>query len=250
MAGAMRFIAHRVFEDRHPVSWLERLDLTAFHGVELDVRDDGAGQATVEHSPLFRVRHARRRRVLKPLDSALGYLTDHAPHLDLMLLDIKCEAAAELAATHVAASRLPFEVMFNCWHAAEVRAIRETLPGARILFTVAPILTRKVPRGRYRDLYLSNSFPFLRSSLRYAPRAEKANRHNINVKLISTAQLTAILPRRIDGVCLHRFFWSEEFADFTARRGLCTAVYGLPSRTHRKLGRIAGHADYAIVRAA
>jgi len=246
----MRFIAHRVFEDRRPVCWLERLDLSAFHGVELDIRDDGAGRAMVEHSPLFGVRHARRRRVSKPLDAALGYLSDHAPHLDVLLLDIKCEAAAALAARHVAEARPPFEVIFNCWHASEVATIRETLPDARILFTVAPILARKVPRGRYRDLYLSNSFPFLRSSLRYAPRTGKANRHNINVKLISTARLTAILPRHIDGVCLHRYFWSEEFADYTARRGLCTAVYGLPSRTHRQLGRIAGHADYAIVRAA
>ena len=246
----MRFIAHRVFEDRRPVTWVERLDLAEFHGVELDIRDDGQGRPMVEHSPLFRVRHARRRRVLKPLDATLDYLSDAAPKLELLLLDIKCETAAALTARHVAAARLPYEVVFNCWHASEIRTIRETLPGARILYTVAPILARKVPKGRFRDLYLSNSFPFVRSSLRYAPRIEKANRHNINVKLISTRKLTAVLPRGIDGVCLHRYFWSEEFADYTQKRGLCTAVYGLPSRAHRKLDEIADRTDYAIVRAA
>lgn len=245
----MQVIAHRVFEDSRPVSWMDRLDLAAFEGVELDIREDGAGHAMVEHSPLFRVRHARRRRVLKPLNATLDYLGEQAPHLQLAMLDVKCEAAAQLAARHVADTGLPFEVLFNCWHASEVRAIREVLPDARILFTVAPILARRVPRGRYRDLYLSNSFPFVRSSLRYSPRAEKPNRHNINVKLISTAQVTAVLPRRIDGLCLHRYFWSEELSDYARAHGLRTAVYGLPSRSHRKLGRLSGRADYAIVRA-
>jgi len=246
----MRFIAHRVFADCRPVSRFERLDLADFHGVELDIRDDGQGRAMVEHSPLFRVRRPGRRPVTKPLDATLDYLAGQARRPEIVLLDIKCEAAARLAAGHVAATPLPFEVLFNCWHGGDVRAVRETLPGARILYTVAPILARRVPRGRFRDLYLSNSFPFLRSSLRFEPRSDKANRHNINVKLISTSRLSAVLPRGIDGVCLHRYFWSEEFADYTAARGLSTAVYGLPSRTHRKLDEIESRADFAIVRAA
>jgi len=246
----MRFIAHRVFEDRRPVTRLDLLNLTDFHGVELDVRHDGHGTALVEHSPLFRARRAERRRVLKPLGPTLDYLAAQAGALDVVLLDVKSETSADLTARHVAGSDLPFEPLFNCWHATEVQAIRRVLPRARILFTVAPILARKVPRGRYRDLYLSNSFPFVRSSARYAPRAGKTNCHNINVKLISTRRLTAVLPRGIDGLCLHRYFWNEEFADYAEARGLCTAVYGLPSRTHRKMAKIAGRADYAIVRAA
>jgi hypothetical protein len=244
----MRYIAHRVFKDRETFDGFDARRLDGYHGVELDIREDGRGDVCINHAPLFLRRRGIRQTSGRALCDAVTLFAESISTLEVLFLDVKSRAAAEILTRKVARAEIPFETVFNCWHRDEVQAIRDVLPAAAIFFCVAPIFTERTPRGRLSDLYISNSFPFVSRSSRFQPDDEKANRHNINVKLISSRTLEADLPEAIDGVCVHRIFQSPSLMAFIAQRGLKSAFYGLPSRAHPRTQALAAHADFAIVR--
>ena len=244
----MQLIAHRLYDDAAELRQVDRRRLHGVQGAELDIRCDETGEAVIHHSPVFRARSGAPRDPRKPLRDAVGFLGEIAPHLQTLLLDVKTVDAAGRAAEAVARERPRFDVAFACWRADEVATIRAALPGALILFCVAPIFLRRTPRGRLRDLYICNSFPFITSARGFVPKLDKPNRHNINVKLICKDRLAARLPRGVDGMCVHRLFHREELIDFAAARGLRTAVYGLPACDHPRTDALRGVADFAIVK--
>jgi hypothetical protein len=244
----MKFIAHRVFGDGETFDALDAGALDGYHGVELDVRDDGEGGVCINHAPVFRRRRGPVDLSGRSLADAISVFGENLPSLEFLFLDVKTQAAAGILGEMVARGEVPFRTIFNCWHEEEVRSLRARLPGATIFFCVAPIFTRRLARRRFNDLYLSNSFPFFRKSGRFQPDDGKENRHNINIKLICPEALEASLPDAIDGVCVHRIFHSPRLMAFVARRGLLSAVYGLPSRSHPRTDALRGEADYAIIR--
>ncbi|MFO7856514.1 MAG: hypothetical protein R6V44_15110 [Paracoccaceae bacterium] len=241
-----RLIAHRVFDDGAPLGAASVADLDRFDGIELDIRCGEDGEPHIEHAPVFRLR-SRRKRVPQRFDAALEFLSARTPELRTVLLDLKSAAAADGVGRLLARNPPPFETVFNCWHAADVAALRRRLPSARVLFAVAPIFARRAPRGRLRDLYLCNSYPFLHHRRGYRPPEGKANGHGINVKLISTRRLSAFLPPAVDGLCVHRLFCNADLLDFARARGLGLAVYGLDPDKPERIARVAAFADYAIV---
>lgn len=242
----MKFIAHRVFKDGETFGRLDAARLSGYHGVELDLRDDGRGGVCVNHAPLFR--RSRVELSGRSLQDAVEVFGESLPSLEFLFLDVKTQAAAAILADLVARGGLPIPAMFNCWHAAEVRTIRDRVPDATIFFCIAPIFTRRLARRRFNDLYVSNSFPFFSRSARFTPDEDKENRHSINVKLICPESLDATLPDAIDGVCVHRIFHSPRLMTLLAARGLKSAVYGLPSRGHPRTQALDGEADFAIIR--
>jgi hypothetical protein len=244
----MRFIAHRVFKDGETFDGFDARRLHGYHGVELDIREDGRGDVCINHAPLFLRRRGSAAVSGRALCDAIAVFAECLSTLEVLFLDVKSRSAAEILARKVARSEIPFETVFNCWHPDDVQAVRDVLPEATIFFCVAPIFTERTPRGRLSDLYISNSFPFVTRSSRFQPDDDKDNRHNINVKLISCRTLEADLPEAIDGVCVHRIFRSPALMAFIAQRGLKAAFYGLPSRGHPRTRALAPHADFAIVR--
>lgn len=246
----MQIIAHRLYRDDQTLEQIDERRIASSQGVELDLRHDANGDVVIQHAPVFRTPIGSRFAPRKPLDAAIGLLSEVGAELQTLLLDVKTEEAAGLAAARIARLKPRFDVAFACWRAEEVAAIRESLPGALVLFCVAPIFLRRGPRGRLRDLYVSNSFPFIASSRSFRPHAEKPNRHNINVKLICSRRLAARLPRGVDGVCVHRVFHGPQLIDFAAARGLRTAVYGLKGAEHWRTRALEDIADFAIVKAA
>lgn len=243
----MQFIAHRVFSDEDALDGFCHTRIAGFQGAELDVRDDGAGEPVILHTPVFR--HGRSVYARKPLCAVIDRLAQAGGALETLFLDVKSALAGALAARHVRLSRPRFEVSFTCWRPEDVAAVRAELPAARVFYVVAPIMVRRAP-ARLSDLWLCNSFPFLMSSKRFAPREEKINRHNINVRMTSTERLAESLPRNVDGLCVHRLFASERLIDLAEARDLSLAVYGLRSRDHPKVEALEEAADYAIVKAA
>ena len=244
----MKFIAHRVFKDGETFDGFDAHRLAGYHGVELDIREDGRGGVCINHAPVFLRRRGPADLSGRALCDAVALFAENCPSLELLFLDVKTLAAAEILADKVAKAEIPFTTVFNCWHADEVRAIRERLPHATVFFCVAPIFASRAPKGRLNDLYVSNSFPFISRSSRFMPDEEKGNGHHINVKLISSRTLEASLPEAIDGVCVHRIFRSAALMEFIAARGLKAAFYGLPSRSHPRTQALDGCADYAIIR--
>jgi hypothetical protein len=202
----------------------------------------------VEHGPLFLSRALRRRGRPATLGEALGLVEEAAPGVELALLDVKSREAAVAAAGWIAANPPRIETLFVCWHGEDVRALKRAMPAARVLFCVAPIFGRRAPRGRLGDLYLHNAFPFVATARRYEPRREKPNGHAINLKLISSRAPRAALPGGLHGLCVHRLFCSTALGAFCEGRGLRLAVYGLDDPDDERLDRIAGVADYAIIR--
>ncbi|MEM1315460.1 MAG: hypothetical protein AAGI51_12945 [Pseudomonadota bacterium] len=223
------------------------IELDRFDGVELDLREGEDGEARIEHAPVFRIR-ARSRRVPRRFSEAMAMLARKAPHLRAALLDVKTARAAEQAGAALAAAPTPFQPIFNCWHADDIHALRRRLPDAKVMFVTAPIFARRAPRGRLRDLYLSNSYPFVRSRRLFLPKAEKSNGHAINVKLISKRRLRAFVPPTADGLCVHRLFCTPPLVEFAKERGLELAVYGLDDEDLDPDGRVARAADYAILK--
>jgi hypothetical protein len=246
----MQIIAHRLYADKVALDQIDARLMQGVQGVELDLRHDANREVIIQHSPIFRARSGDARHPRKPLEQAIGLLSEIGPGLQTLILDVKTSEAAGLAAAVIARSRPRFDIAFACWRAEEVAAIRENLPGAMVLFCVAPIFLRRGPRGRLRDLYVTNSFPFVACARSFIPKPEKTNGHNINVKLICKNRLAARLPRGVDGLCVHRLFHREPLIDFAAARKLRTAVYGLPSFCHPRTHALEGVADFAIVKAA
>jgi hypothetical protein len=244
----MRFIAHRVFRDGETFDNVDAGRLAGYHGVELDVRDDGAGGVCINHAPLFLRRGGLADLSGRGLVNAAAVFVESVPSLEFLFLDIKTAAAAEVTAHLVAQGALPHDVIFNCWHEEEVRTIRAALPNATIFFCIAPIFSSRLSRRRFNDLYVSNSFPFFRRAARFNPDCDKLNSHHINVQMICPETLQATLPDAIDGLCVHRVFHSPALVDLIQRRRLLSAVYGLPSRAHPKTAALEGEADYAIIR--
>jgi hypothetical protein len=244
----MKFIAHRVFKDGETFDGFDARRLDGYHGVELDVREDGLGGVCINHAPVFRRKRGPVDLSGRALCDAVALFAENCPSLELLFLDVKTLAAAEILADKVSKAEIPFRTVFNCWHADEVRAIRQRLPEATVFFCVAPIFSARAPKNRLNDLYVSNSFPFISRSSRFQPQDDKANGHHINVKLISSRTLEASLPEAIDGVCVHRIFRSAALMEFIAARGLKAAFYGLPSRGHARTQALADVADYAIIR--
>lgn len=244
----MKYIAHRVFKDGETFDGFDARRLDGYHGVELDIREDGRGGVCINHAPVFLRRRGPVNLSGRSLCDAVALFSESCPSLELLFLDVKTLAAAEILADKVAKAEIPFQTVFNCWHVDEVRAIRDRLPDATVFFCVAPIFSARAPRGKLNDLYVSNSFPFISRSSRFQPHDDKANGHHINVKLISSRTLEATLPDAIDGVCVHRIFRSNALMEFIASRGLKAAFYGLPSRAHPRTQALADVADYAIIR--
>jgi glycerophosphoryl diester phosphodiesterase len=242
----MQFIAHRVLRDGEPAEALDPALVAGFDGLELDLRLDPRGRLIVDHAPVFA--GLRRRPASDSLEAALDVIGALRGVPRRLLLDVKCVTAATAAARLVEQRGMEREVIFACWHAAEVDAIRETLPGATILYCIAPIVASRAPKGRLQSLYVTNVFPFFWSAANFAPRLDKRNRHNINVKLVSRSRGITTLPPRIDGVCVHRVFWTPSLAAIAAAQGLSVAVYGLRSRAHaQRLAADRGAFDYAII---
>jgi glycerophosphoryl diester phosphodiesterase len=245
----MQFIAHRIFDDREELDRFCRTRVEGCHGVELDVREGADGAAVIHHTPVFHPAPGRPAYALKPLCAAIDLLAQSGAGLETLFLDVKSARAGALAARHVRATRPPFDVAFTCWRPEDVAAVRDELPGARVLYVVAPIMVRRAPK-RLSDLWLCNSFPFLVTSKRFTPKVDKTNRHNINVRMVSTERLAEALPRGVDGLCVHRIFTSDRLLDFAEARDLRLAVYGLKSRDHPKISALEDAADYAIVKPA
>ncbi len=242
----MQFIAHRVFRDGEPAEALDPALIFGFDGLELDLRLDARGRLVVDHAPVFR--GLRRRSSSDSLEAALDVIAALSRAPRRLLLDVKCVTAAVAAARLVAARGMERDVLFACWHAAEVDAIRDALPSAKILYCIAPIVAARAPQGRLQSLYLTNVFPYFWSAANFTPRLDKPNRHNINVKLISRSRGITTLPPRIDGVCVHRVFWTPSLAAIAASQGLSVAVYGLRSRiVAQRLAAERGAFDYAII---
>lgn len=242
----MQFIAHRVFRDGEPAVTLDPARIAGFDGLELDLRLDGAGRLVVEHAPVFGA--LRRRPVSDSLEAALDVLAGLGVVRRRLLLDVKCVTAARAAARFVAERGLERDVLFACWHAAEVDAIRATLPDATILYCIAPIVAARAPQGRLQSLYLTNVFPYFWSAANFAPRLDKPNRHNIHVKLVSRTRGMTMLPQSIDGLCVHRLFWTPSLAAIAAAQGFSVAVYGLRSRAAAlRLAAERGAFDFAII---
>ena len=249
MNRPIRLIAHRVFADEAPLAPIRLVGGAPCHGVELDIRCAPDGEPWVYHAPVFQLRTERRKRIPKPLPEAIRFMADHMPWVEVVLLDVKSVEAAAAVSRHLAYNPPPFDVVFTCWHPDEAAILRQRLPDAKVMFCIAPIFARRAPR-RLRDLYLYNSYPFVSSRRRFAPKHGKENRHNINVKLICSRRLSAALPREIDGLCVHRIFCSDDLAAFADARGLGLAVYGLDLRREDRLREVGGIADYAIIRGA
>ncbi|TVQ52857.1 MAG: hypothetical protein EA355_14355 [Rhodobacteraceae bacterium] len=245
----MQLIAHRVFDDHDELGHFCPSRIEGCRGAELDVRDDATGEAVVLHTPVFRRASGRNPSVRKPLADAIDLLAQVGGGLETLFLDIKSARAGALAARLLRAMRPRFDVSFTCWRPEDADAVRSELPAARILYVVAPIVVRRAP-ARLSDLWLCNSFPFLLSSKRFTPREEKANRHNINVRMASTERLAETLPAGVDGLCVHRLFASERLFDFAESRDLSVAVYGLRARSGPKVAALEDVVDYAIVKAA
>jgi len=241
----MRYIAHRILKDGVPLEALDVGRIAAHDGVELDLRLGVDGDLLVRHSPLFGGRRLHRRGIGHCFDAVSRRLEALAQRPRLLLLDVKCANAARSAARRLAASGGEGEAAFVCWHEAEVRAVREALPDARILFCVAPIVAK---RDRERaEFYLANSFPFLWAAERFMPQLDKHNRHNINVKFIGPGRDAIPLPEAVDGICLHRVFWRPEIAAMARAQGLSVAVYGLHSRAQAAEAAAVGAIDLAVM---
>jgi glycerophosphoryl diester phosphodiesterase len=243
----MRLIAHRVFRDGEKLERFDARRFTGFDGVEMDLRVDPCGSLVVRHAPVFAVGHRLRRLRGARLDDALALIGREPQAPRLLLLDVKCVTAARAAADLLAQQPTDREVVFACWHAEEAAEIRARLPHARILFCAAPIVARRAPAGALEDLYLANSFPFLWPSDRFSPRLGKANRHNINVRLISRRRGGRIAPEGVDGLCVHRLFWGPRLADLAREQGVEIAVYGLNSRAQAQAAAAYGPLAYAII---
>ncbi|SEA42969.1 hypothetical protein [Rubrimonas cliftonensis] len=253
----MRFIAHRILRDGERLDSLDPRRVRGFDGAELDLRLDAAGSLTVRHAPLILAGGAPRKLRGHCFDEVLRALTSLPEAPRLLLLDVKCETAARAAALTIARRPPAAEIVFACWHEGEVAAIRETLPEAKILFCVAPIVSQRAGRRaaagraarRIDDLYLCNSFPFFWSAQNFTPRLEKHNRHNINIKLVAPGHGISALPAGVDGLCLHRLFWNPALAALAASEGLTVALYGLGSRAQARREAAHGGYDYAIISA-
>lgn len=248
MTQTTRYIAHRVFGDRAPISPFLNENDPPFHGVELDVRCGTEGEAWIYHAPVFQLRSRRIRQVPKPFADAMAFLAEHMPAFEVVMLDIKSVEAAAKVGAYLSATRPPFEVVCNCWHPDEVAELRRHSGVTTIYYCIAPIFARRALPGRFRDLYLSNSYPFLSTRRNFDPKLAKQNRHNINIKLISKRKLTATLPRGIHGICVHRIFCSPELMGFVAARKLQLAVYGLGKTAREKVESMSGGVTYAIIR--
>lgn len=243
----MRVIAHRVFADNRPIELPRFGGALPPDGVELDIRVDADGRPQVYHGPVFKFRSARRVQIPKSLQAAAHFLTTEVPGLECLMLDIKSAAAADAVGQFIAKHPQELSLVFNCWHEDDVAILRSYLPDATIYYCIVPIFSRRVPKGRLRDLFVCNSYPFVTSRRSFMPRHGKDNQHNVNVKLIPARRLSMHLPRDIDGICLHKLFFSDEIAEFAAGRGLGLSVYGLSHKNKRRLSRIADAADYAII---
>lgn len=243
----MRLIAHRIFRDGERLERLDARRLEGVEGVEIDLRLDAGGALVVRHSPVFAVGRSLRRLPGHRFADALTHLARMAEAPRLLLLDVKCVTAAHAAARALRDQPPAADVVFNVWRAEEIAAIRTHLPDARILYCAAPIVARRAPAGRLEDLFLSNSFPFLWSARNFTPKIEKANRHNINIRLISRRRGGLIAPEGVDGLTVHRLFWNRRLAELAAEQGLEVAVYGLNSRAQAHAEAAHSPFAYAII---
>jgi glycerophosphoryl diester phosphodiesterase len=243
----MRFIAHRIFRDGDRLERIDARRLAGCEGVEIDLRLDASGALVVRHSPVFAAGRTLKRVPGHAFADALTHLSRMVVKPNLLLLDVKCVTAARAAAQLIAGQPPEAEVIFNCWHAEEIDAIRAVLPDARVFFCAAPIVARRAPAGRLEDMYLTNSFPFFWRTATFAPCYEKANRHNINVRLISRRRGGLVAPEGADGLTIHRLLWNRHVAELAADQGLEVAVYGLNSRTQARAEAAHGPFDYAII---
>lgn len=243
----MRLIAHRVFRDGARLDACDTHRFGAYDGVELDLRLNRQGRLVVEHAPVFRARLRRAEPCENGFEDALTLLASAPTPPQTLFLDVKCQAAASAAARRVAESPPCRDIVFTCWRADDAAAVRAILPDARIFFCVAPIVARRAPRGRLENLYLTNSFPFFWAAERFEPDPAKSNRHNINIRLISSRRGEGGLPEGVDGVCVHRLFWRPTLAALAAAQGLEAAVYGLASRAQAIAQAAVGPVAYAII---
>ncbi|MEL6204175.1 MAG: hypothetical protein AAFR47_02520 [Pseudomonadota bacterium] len=240
----MQVIAHRIFRDTEPIEPFGIDGTLKLNGVELDVRVGEHGLAMIDHAPLFMLRRRRLAQIPKSLRAAVGFLSREAPELDVLMLDIKSTGAAEAVARQLPEIAPPFRLVFNCWHAAPLKVLREAFRCAELHYCLAPIFTDRVPRTRYRDLYLYNAFPFIYSRRRFNPAEDKVNAHAVNVRLMKPETLK--LPAGVNGICVHRVFCTPELMKAAGNRRLKLSVYGLKAGS-RRIERLEPFINYAIV---
>ncbi|MEM9761191.1 MAG: hypothetical protein AAF968_01545 [Pseudomonadota bacterium] len=241
----MQLIAHRIFRDREPIEPFGTRGTLQLDGVELDVRVDQSGNAVIDHAPLFMLRRSRLAQIPKTLRATVSFLATETPELDVLMLDIKSRRAAEAVARQLPELAPPFRLVFNCWHAAPVKVLREAFRNAELHYCIVPIFADRLPRTRHRDLFLYNSFPFLYARRRFSPAEDKVNAHAVNVRLMKPETLKLLAG--VDGICVHRLFCTPELVNTARAQGFKLSVYGLKAG-HRRLARLAPVIDYAIVR--
>lgn len=243
-----RLIAHRPFRDEHETADFNPGCLSGFDGVELDLRSHGDGPTTVFHAPMLT--HRRRptpKRPPKSLEAVFQQLSRADQAVDFFLLDVK---------THAAAQRLPetlklidpsAEVVFLCWHPADVASVLAIRPEAKVFWGMAPLPDPRLIRWLPSDFILFNGFPFVASRRRFRPRARQYNQHNIHVRRAKAPTLTQNLPAGVSGICFHKVFYRPTLATAAHREGLEIAVYGFLSQSDPKIAEIAERVDYTIV---
>lgn len=240
----MQIIAHRIFRDTDPIEPLAFDGRLQLSGVELDIRASADGEPMVDHAPIFLLRRRRLAQIPKSLRAAIHFLAREFPELDLLMLDIKSMRAAEAVVRLLPDLALPFRLIFNCWHRTEVRILRAAFPAAEIHFCLAPIVSNRLSRTRFRDLYLCNAFPFIHAHRRFTPLGDKVNAHSVNIRMIAPDRLP--LPGGVDGICVHRLFCTPELIGTVRRSDLRLSVFGLRAG-RRRLAHLAPLIDYAIV---
>ena len=241
----MYVIAHRIFRDTEPIEPFDVAGHVKLDGGELDVRGGQSGMAMIDHAPLFMLRRSRLAQIPKSLGAAIHFLSGEAPELDVLMLDIKSSRAAESVARQLPEIAPPFRLIFNCWHVAPLKVLREAFQNAELHFCLAPIFADRVPRTRFRDLYLHNAFPFIHSRRHFSPAEDKVNAHALNVRLMKPETLTGLSGAH--GICVHRLFCTPELIKAARSRGLKLSVYGLKAGS-RRLRQLEPSIDYAIVR--
>lgn len=244
---SVKLIAHRIFPDRRALDEFDSSRVRDFDGVELDVRLHANGETYVYHSPIFDSRLRRRRNPTNRFERALELLAELENGPRLLFLDIKCPRSAEQVAGFIRGRNLGFELAFNCWQEPAIDAIRRLLPDAAIFFCIAPIFSKRLAKIMKEDFHVYNRYPFVKAAERFEPDLDRFNGHNINFKIFTEENADLIAPQGADGVCLHRVFFCESLVEFTERRKLKTAVYGIRSRGSRLLKSAGDHIDMAII---
>ncbi len=249
----MELIAHRVFEDHRAMAEFDPACLKGFDGAEFDLRCGVDGETYVFHAPFLASPTARRAPPKRRLPEVCAVLAAAPTPPRTLILDIKTLGAARHAAAFVAEGGLAAaglaqtRPVFLAWHQEEADTLRAALPGAQILFVIAPIVARRLLGLAPGDLYAATHFPYFSAARRFRPRRGRYNTHNINVRLLKRGAPPRLAPPSADGVCLQKRFLSQPLAAAAATHDLLVAVFGWKSISEARAHPLSEALDFAIV---